>query len=111
MHSPPYCTRYEKPDPVEWLRVWNALSRMKGLKTLHVRLYLTYDGEFMDWEGHEHEGWDRAWWHLSESDLAYTLAPIREVTTPEDFVMDFGFDCEAYKPAWDTLPCRVVRFK
>jgi hypothetical protein len=81
---------------------------MEGLKTLHVQLYRKFESEWMDMPDGQYYGWDRTWEQLSESDFASTIAPIMEVTIPEDFVLMVDFAWDKYQPAWETLPCRVT---
>lgn len=106
MNPPPYGSLQGRPE--EWSQVWKSLSRMQGLKTLHVQLYQTFDSEWMDMPDGHLFSWDRTWRKLSESDMESTIAPIRQVTIPDHFVLDFGFGSDAHRLAWDTLPCRVI---
>lgn len=58
-----------------WLKSWAALSRLKGLRRLHIDLLLYY----RDWAGRYDEIWKASGEKL--------LEVVQIVTVPEDFVV------------------------
>ncbi|EDU42837.1 conserved hypothetical protein [Pyrenophora tritici-repentis Pt-1C-BFP] len=59
----------------EWFRSWEALSRLTGLRRLHIKLYFCLDL------------WDHCYgefWTQNSRDL---LAPIKDITAPRDFAI------------------------
>jgi len=60
---------------VEWYRLWDGLSKMTGLKKLHIKLYFCLDL----WQGCYGEFW--------EQNSKEILQPVRKITAPRDFVI------------------------
>ncbi|KAI4704478.1 hypothetical protein J4E81_001544 [Alternaria sp. BMP 2799] len=60
---------------VEWYRLWDGLSKMTGLKKLHIKLYFCLDL----WQGCYGEFW--------EQNSKEILQPVKRITAPRDFVI------------------------
>jgi hypothetical protein len=72
-----YYSIEDLPEPrlEPWLRSWEALSRMKGLRRLHINLEYAYTV----WTPLHEETW--------KVSGARFLAPAKEITAPRDFVI------------------------
>ncbi|KAI4608040.1 hypothetical protein J4E83_009223 [Alternaria metachromatica] len=61
---------------VEWYRLWDGLSKMTGLKRLHIKLYFCLDL----WQGCYGEFW--------EQNSKEILQPVKKITAPREFVIN-----------------------
>lgn len=59
----------------EWFRSWEALSRLTGLRWLHIRLYFCLDL------------WQQCYGDFWKQNHRELLEPIKEITAPRDFAI------------------------
>jgi hypothetical protein len=72
-----YYSIEDLPEPrlEPWLKSWEALSKLKGLRRLHINLEYAYT----QWTPLHEETWKQSG--------AQFLAPAKEITAPRDFVI------------------------
>jgi hypothetical protein len=59
----------------EWYKFWDGLSKMTGLRRLHIKLYFYLDL------------WQECYGEFWEQNSKEILLPIKKVTAPRDFVI------------------------
>jgi hypothetical protein len=68
-------TTMPHPNLKSWFNSWDALSRLTGLRRLHINFEYGYD----NWGANEEDMWEKRGPLL--------LAPAKEITAPRDFVI------------------------
>ncbi len=102
MKKPPFFIGFENQSKFrdhehEWHNVWHALSLMRNLRTLHVKLIANMGGLLT------------SRWRTEESRM---FQPVAAVTGPEDFLLLLPWPVDdSGDAALQKLPCRVGRWK